>query len=162
MSDVMSSQECQCPCGETKFTLTAEPMVRLLCHCTICQAFNEKSYGDVAVFLSRDVCIEDKAKINFKQYQSPPAIDRGKCASCGAPAVEVLSLPLFPSLTIVPAQNIPAGGLPDPSMHIFYHRRVADIDDALPKASGFMKSQLTMVAKLLPKLLGRAFRSAKK
>ena len=35
-----------------------------------------------------------------------------------------------------------------PSIHIFYHRRVEDIEDNLPKYSGFILSQ-TMVSILV-------------
>jgi len=159
MNNDIQQQDCQCQCGATKFTITGKPIVRVFCHCTICQAFNHAAYADVTIFLAKDVHLQDKNQVRFKQYKSPPAVDRGKCASCDKPALELFELPLFPSLAMVPSENIPSGAfLPEPSAHIFYHRAVAPIDDQLPKHNGFIKSQAMLGAKLVPglfrKLLG--------
>ena len=49
----------------------------------------------------------------------------------------------FVRLAFVPIDNYPDQVvLPPPKMHIFYHRRVADVSDALPKYSGQWRSQL--------------------
>ena len=51
---------------------------------------------------------------------------------------------MVPGLTVafVPSQNFPRPvELPEPDRHIFYHRRVADIADAIPKLSGYWASQ---------------------
>ena len=160
MNDESSKQECQCECGNTKFTIQGKPIVRTFCHCTICQEFNNAAYADVTIFLSKDVHLYDKEKVNFKKYKSPPAVQRGKCATCNKPAIELLDLPLFPSLTIIPSENIlPGPFLPEASSHIFYHRRVSNISDKLPKYSGFIKSQIAFSAKLLSGII-RRFASA--
>ena len=160
MSGKISMTECQCQCGSTKFSVQGVPIVRMYCHCTICQEFNNAAYSDVSIYLSRDVQLYDKEKVNFKKYKSPPAVKRGKCATCNNPIIEFLDLPLFPSLTIIPSENIPSDQLVlEPSTHIFYHRRVADINDHLPKHSGFIKSQMALTAKLIPGIL-RKFANA--
>lgn len=146
-------EECQCPCGATKFTIQGKPLVRVFCHCTICQEFNQAAYSDVTIFLAKDVRICDKNQIRFRRYKSPPAVDRGKCATCDKPAIELFELPLLPSLVIVPSDHIPKSPLlPKPSAHIFYHRAVAHINDELPKHNGFIMSQIAFGAKLLPAL----------
>lgn len=156
MSHDSSSQECQCQCAATQFSIQGPPLARMFCHCTICQEFNNAAYGDITVFLSKDVELYDKKKVNFKKYSSPPAVQRGKCATCGTPIIEFLDLPLFPSLTIIPSKNIPSGQfLPEPSAHAFYHRRVEDINDTLPKYSGFIKSQLGFGSKILSAVIRR-------
>ena len=153
MNDDNIAQTCQCQCGATRFTITGKPLVRMFCHCTICQEFNQAAYGDVTIFLAKNVQLQDAAQVSFKRYKSPPAVQRGKCATCQQPVIEQLDLPLMPALTIIPSQHIPAGPLlPAPATHIFYHRRVADIDDQLPKVSGFLRSQLALAGKLLPRL----------
>ena len=160
MSNDCSPQECHCQCGNTKFTVQGAPIVRVLCHCTICQEFNNAAFGDVTIFLSKDVQLHNKEQVSFQKYKAPPAVQRGKCVSCNKPAIEFLNLPLFPSLTIIPSANIAVGEfLPEPSAHIFYHRRVADISDSLPKYSGFMKSQLALCGKLLPGMFRRLVHS---
>ena len=151
MSRKTLEQKCQCQCGKTKFTIKGDPIIRIACHCTICQEFNKAAFGDVTIFLSKDVTLEDIKTISLRKYKAPPAVQRGKCLECDKPVIEFLDLPLFPSLTIVPSELIPYGPLlPKLSAHIFYHRRVADIDDSLPKISGSIKSQLALSKKLLP------------
>ena len=122
----------------------------------ICQEFNHAPYGDVAIFLSKDVVLKDHSKVQYKKYKMPPAVQRGKCTSCDKPAVEMLKLPMLPELTIIPSANIPTGDfLPDPSMHIFYHRRINDMHDELPKISGFIKSQVLLGGKILSAIFKR-------
>lgn len=151
MSKKNIEQKCQCQCGKTKFTIQGEPIVRIACHCTICQEFNKTAFGDVTIFLSKDVVLADKESISLRKYKRPPAVQRGKCLDCDKPVIEFLDLPAFPSLTIIPSELIPYGPLlPKLSAHIFYHRRVADIEDSLPKICGAIKSQLFLSKKLLP------------
>ncbi len=147
-------QNGQCQCGDTTFTIKNKPIIRLLCHCNICQEFNHAPYGDVAIFLSKDVEMKKHNKVHYKKYKMPPAIQRGKCTTCDKPAVEMIKLPMLPGFTIIPSANIPTGDfLPDPSMHIFYHRRVNDINDNLPKISGFLKSQVLLGGRIMSAML---------
>ena len=156
MNQVILEQECHCECGETEFTLKGKPLMRMFCHCTICQEFNEKNFSDVTVFLAKDVEFDRAQNVAFKKYKAPPAVDRGKCGSCHKPVIEFLDTPLFPSLTIIPSQNIEKGSyLPDSCAHIFYHRRVKDINDNIPKYSGFISSQTLFAKKLFMGMLGR-------
>ena len=60
----------------------------------------------------------------------------------------------MPGLTIVPSHTIENGGiLPEVAFHSFYHRRVADANDDLPKYSGYLKSQLFFMGKLIAAML---------
>jgi hypothetical protein len=150
MSDKVLDQQCQCGCGKTRLTIQDGPLVRIFCHCTICQEFNMAAYADVSIFLAKDVNLHNRERVNFKQYKSPPAVQRGKCASCDQPIIEFLELPLLPSLAIIPSEHLPMGSfLAEPSSHIFYQSRVADIHDELPKHNGFITSQMTLSAKLI-------------
>jgi hypothetical protein len=108
----------------------------------ICQEFNESDYADVTVFYGKDVSLEDEDTVIFRVHQQPPLLRRGKCTSCGKPVIERLSIPLMPRMVLIPSHNIKeAASLPKPQLHIFYHRRRADIADNLPKHSGFLNSQ---------------------
>jgi hypothetical protein len=54
-------------------------------------------------------------------------------------------------LAFVPSRNFSKpSALPTPSAHIFYHRRVADAVDDLPKISGYWRSEMA-VTKLVMK-----------
>ncbi len=156
MNHSISEQKCSCECGEAKFTLKGKPLVRMFCHCTICQEFNESDFSDITVFLTKDIEFDQSQNIEFRKYKAPPAVDRGKCGSCHKPIIEFLDVPLFPSLTIIPSQNIgKCSNLPESCAHIFYHRRVKDIDDSLPKYSGFIGSQFLFMKKLFSGMLRR-------
>jgi hypothetical protein len=59
-------------------------------------------------------------------------------------------------LAFVPAQNFPrAAELPAAGAHIFYDRRVADIEDNLPKFSGYWASEIHVTRSILAGLFGR-------
>jgi hypothetical protein len=143
-----------CNCGAARFSISGKPLVRFFCHCTICQEFNKADYADVTAFFAKDVVLDRKESVEFRVYQQPPLLKRGKCVSCGRPAVEGLTIPLFPRLTVVPSGNIEeSASLPDPAFHMFYHRRKADMADRLPKHSGYFNSQFWLVAGLMRAML---------
>jgi hypothetical protein len=53
-------------------------------------------------------------------------------------------------VAFVPARNF--GGkaeLPEPWAHIFYHRRISDVADSVPKISGYWPSEFFITRKLL-------------
>ena len=83
-------------------------------------------------------------------------VQRGKCKSCNKPAIELLAMPMAPALTIIPTANIlNKEFVPEVSFHSFYHRRIKDSDDAFPKYSGFLKSQVMFMLHLFKaRLLG--------
>lgn len=140
-----------CECGAAQFQLHGSALMRVFCHCTICQAFNESDYADITLYRSKDVTLSDPATVELKTYKkTPPAVQRGKCTTCRKPAIEYFDMPLMPGVTIIPSVNmVKEVELPEPLMHIFYHSRVRDIEDDLPKYQGFVKSQLCFVKELL-------------
>ena len=64
-----------------------------------------------------------------------------------------MAIPFFKANSdafIVPSAMMPnANELPEPAFHSFYHRRIKDADDSVPKYSGFVVSQLMFMVKLL-------------
>lgn len=141
---------CSCACGANQFAVAGQPIMRAICHCTICQAFNEAPYADICVIMAKNVDLAEDHSVDFQKYRKPPALQRGKCKSCGKAAVEYLHLGPLPGLAFVPAANFPQGSdLPEPALHMFYHRRVADIDDDLPKYNGYWPSHLATVGELI-------------
>ncbi len=135
-----------CECGATRFNTHAEPLFRILCHCTICQRYNDAPYGDVLVFRAEDVSLPPEDAVRFETYKPPPNVQRGKCASCAQPAVETFILPLFPKLVMVPSPMFGADAdLPEPKAHIYYDKRVSDVEDAYPKYHGLLQSQFAFM-----------------
>jgi len=156
MGQQLLNQSCACRCGECRFDLNGVPITRFLCHCTICQSQYKQPFVDVTVFRARAVVLAPGHKIVFRKYRPPPALQRGTCLSCGSPVVGFLRLAPFVRLAFVAAQKIPDhSSLPPPGAHIFYHSRVADQSDSLPKFSGYWPSELAVVKLVLANALRR-------
>jgi hypothetical protein len=152
--DKIMGNNCQCSCGSTKFAISAPAIVRAYCHCTICQKFNNAPFADVVIYRKIDVLLEDKTRVEFNTYRPPPALQRGKCKTCGKPAIEFLNIPLLPSLVVIPTEVIGERvNIPKPSCHLFYNQRHQDHMDDLPKHSGYLKSQLGLTQRIVKNVL---------
>jgi hypothetical protein len=145
---------CACGCGRIEFTVTGRPLARFYCHCEICQALYRQPRADVTVWWGRSVAVAADQRIDFKRYRPPPAIERGTCPGCGLPVVGFLRLAPLVQLAFVPTMNFRRRtGLPPPSAHIFYHRRLRDVRDRLPKISGYWTSELCATGLVLVGML---------
>ncbi len=145
-----------CSCGKVRYTITGVPLFRAYCHCKTCQSYNEADNADIILLRSGDVMPMGEHHIDFRFHQMPPVLNRGICAACGGVAIERIHRPLIPKLTIIPVQTLDTPETaPSPALHIFYHRRVKDVEDALPKHSGYLKSQWAFTAALLKGLRTR-------
>ena len=144
----------QCSCGSVAFETTERPIFRAYCHCTICQKFNNADFADVTAYYARSVEAIDESKLEFKVYKQPPLVRRGICVQCRKPAIEKVFIPLMPRLIIIPSNNIDNTELlPSPTMHIFYDKRVNDINDELKKHSGFVSSQIAFSIGLIKNMI---------
>jgi hypothetical protein len=111
----------------------------------ICQKFNDAPSADVTAFWGGAISIPEAFPVAFEKYRRLPNVNRGRCQECGKPVVEFLTLAPFARISFVPSRNFQdIQKLPPPSAHIFYHRRVRDIDDSLPKISGYWPSELAV------------------
>lgn len=147
-------QQSHCPCGRVSLDITGLPLVRIACHCSICRAFNEAPFADLLVFRARDVARPAPGLVNFRAWRPPPNVRRGACSGCGKPALELFRAPPLPSLAMFPTANL--GGTPPPlTAHIFYDNRVADVDDGLPRHSGYWPSQWAFMKLVFAGLRGR-------
>lgn len=156
MEQTAFEQRCSCPCGTTTFTLHRAPVMRFICHCTVCQAFNGTPFADMVVAHTRGVALPADHQVDFKAYRPPPAVQRGKCKACDRPAIEFMRLPIYPALTFIPTGNfVNATALPEPCMHVFYEKRVADAEDDLPRYEGYLHSQLAFARKFYAGVLSR-------
>lgn len=149
------SEQLHCECGNTKATINGPAIVRGYCHCTICQEFNQAPFADITLFRARDVDWPPKGQVVYRSWKKPPIVMRGRCKDCGKPAIEEMRLPGFPRIAIVPTMNL-EGAVPSPSMHVFYQSRVADVDDELPKISGFFRSEIHFMYQVVAGLLRKS------
>jgi len=130
-----------CECGACSFEVHASPKARFRCHCLICQAFNGTPFADVVAVRAKDVVLKNAGNISFAKYRLPPNFNRGVCRTCGKPVVEVAGAGPF-KVMFVPAGNFEMRHrLPPVRVDIFYHRRVQDMHDSLPKYSGYFASE---------------------
>ncbi|MBW8758759.1 MAG: GFA family protein [Burkholderiales bacterium] len=133
-----------CQCGACSFEVQASLKARFRCHCLICQAFNDKPFADVVVARARHVVLKNAGNISFRKYRPPPNFNRGLCRACGKPVVEVAGIGPF-KVMFIPASNFEADArLTPPRFDIFYHRRVQDMPDSLPRYSGYLASELAV------------------
>ncbi|WP_213959801.1 MULTISPECIES: GFA family protein [unclassified Variovorax] len=136
--------------------VTAAPVARFICHCEICQAYTGKPFSDVTVLRARDVDMSAARSVVYRKYRLPPNIERGSCHVCGKPVIE-FGLAGPAKLAFLPTGNYAdTSTLPPASLHMFYHRRVSDIHDDLPKHSGYFASQLAVVGLLFGGLTAKA------
>ena len=139
------NQKCSCPCGKSVFTAKGTPLGRFHCHCKICQTLYRQPFADVTVLWAGSISLPADHSIRFRRYRLPPALQRGTCPNCAAPVAGFLRVAPFVRLAFVPSANFSdSAALPAPGMHIFYHRRVSDIRDTLPKFSGYWASELAV------------------
>lgn len=140
---------CACPCSEARFGIRARPFARFYCHCLICQKIYGKPFADVSVLWARDLIQAPPAQVKTARYRIPPALDRSTCIACGRPVHGVLAFGPLRTFAFVPTANLVSVDPPAPVAHIFYHRRVADIDDSLPKYSGYWRSEIATTTMLI-------------
>ena len=159
MSTEFTPQEASCSCYSNTYTINSTPIGRFICHCSICQEYTGHAYNDVTILLKSDVSKLNLIRTKFRRWKLPPNISRGICTRCTKPSIE---MGLGGNLILVPTTNYPDGtALPKPTMHLFYNRRVNDINDDLPKYNGFVQSQ-TMIVKALAQGMYKKFAKAKK
>jgi hypothetical protein len=113
-----------------------------LCHCTLCQRFHEAPFADVLVHRADDVAVPQAEAVDFETFKPPPNVQRGRCKTCGQPVAALFNAPILPRLVMVPSATFRSDAdLPNPAAHIFYDKRVVDVEDPYPKHQGYLRSQ---------------------
>jgi hypothetical protein len=136
-------QACACPCGKSTFEVKSKPIARLICHCTICQSLYKRPFADFTVLRADQVEFDKTQNIQFGRHRLPPSLNRGLCGACQAPTLGFIRVAPYLNFAFVPSSHYPEQDfLPPASAHIFYHSRVTDIDDNLPKHNGYWTSEL--------------------
>lgn len=145
-----------CPCGASKFEVRGKVLTRFVCHCTICQGLYKAPFADVATQWSGAVEVTTPDSVSYRRYRPPPAVSRGTCDACGAPVVGRMLLAPFMRVALVPTRNLASlDGLPAPGSHIFYHRRVSDAADDVPRFSGYWRSLMAVTTRIVAGMMRR-------
>ncbi len=147
---MQSELHCECPCGASKLAVVGPPFARFSCHCTICQSVYKRPCSDESIVWARHVTIQDPRRIRFERHRRPPAASRGVCSDCRSPVVAFISLAPFMRIAVIPSHLFEANEvLPPLAAHIFYHNRIRDFPDALPKHYGYAASQFAALRLIL-------------
>ena len=142
-----------CECGAVKITMHGA-LSRFFCHCSICQRLNQAPFGDPVFLLRWHLDLEDPAQLSWKRYRWMPInLNRGTCRTCGTLILEHLAA--SPLSVVIGRTWQDPGLLPPARGHIFYEERGADIDDGLPKRSGYLSSELAALTWNMAGMLGR-------
>ncbi|NNC37926.1 MAG: hypothetical protein HKO02_10750 [Hyphomonadaceae bacterium] len=132
-----------CACKASDFELSQMPTQRMYCHCSICQLVYDGPYSDFMLANAKTVSVNPVSKIHYNRYKKPLALDRGVCTECQKPAMGFLQIVPGVRLAFIPAYTLNGHkDIPEPSRHIWYHSRAADIEDDLPKIEGKMRSNM--------------------
>jgi hypothetical protein len=133
-----------CECGACWFEVHKSPKARFRCHCLICQAFNSKPFADVVAVRAKDVVLKTPAISHLRNTVRRRTSTAGSAGLAAGPSWRLPALGPF-KVMFIPASNFePEARLPPVRMDIFYHRRVLDMPDSLPKYSGYLPSELAI------------------
>lgn len=147
-------QYCRCTCGKSAVLVKAKPRMRYYCHCLTCQAVCQSAYSDNTALRAEEVEIVKGSIIEFKKYEKNSIVERGICQVCQTSLLDFAQLLPGIKAAFVPGNRYPnQSALPEPTCHIFYHRRIADIPDPLKKYSGAFRSQVIMVPSMIWSML---------
>ena len=145
LNSSLKNQVCTCLCGESKIIVSHKPMARFRCHCSICQGLYNKPFADFTFLNAKHVSLEKTDRLEFAKHRLPPALNRGICSSCNTPLVGFMWLAPWLKFAFIPSERFENSALlPECRAHIFYHSRSADIDDSLPKISGYWPSEIAI------------------
>ncbi len=143
MSPMSKELHFSCGCGATACSASAEPLFRVLCHCSLCRKFQQAPFSDISVFRRGSFSLPPEGAVEFETLRPPPNVQRGRCRECGQPAVEVFEGPMMPSMVMVPADMFQdPDRLPEPSAHIFADGSIEPIEDNVKQYRGYLASQL--------------------
>ena len=132
----------RCRCGAVQLEVKGA-ITRFYCHCGICQRLNDAPYGEPVFAWRWDVAVNDPSQLTWKRHRRTPInVNRGTCRTCGTLILEHLAL--SPVSIVIASTWENRELLPPPQGHAFYETRVADIEDDLPKRSGYVSSQLAV------------------
>jgi len=141
---------CSCPCGHTQITIMGEPLLRVLCHCKICQEVYGAAFADFVMLRLSQITQPLEPGIRFARHRAPPNVNRGICASCLNPVIALMTAVPFFGLACIPTINLPTNAkVLEPALHSFYDRRVKDVHDELPKYCGYGPSQWAVMRRFI-------------
>lgn len=133
----------QCSCGQSQFELEGKALFRVICHCNICQKYNQNRYADNTVFKVKNNHLTNPENHTFEYHRRPQIVARGRCSQCNMPTIEKFTALPNSNIVIIPNANLSDEHLRRrPAAHICYASRQCDVDDEVKKYDSDLMSQL--------------------
>ena len=96
-----------CLCGAVRYTITGEPAMALVCHCSHCQKQSGSAFSTIIGVPEGQVEIEGAPASYEDRGESGKRVERQFCGTCGSP--------LFSLVEVAPGMVwVKAGTLDDP------------------------------------------------
>lgn len=115
----MMPQTGRCLCGEIRFTIDAEPLAVVLCHCDDCQRESGGAFS-VNVVVPRSALNVDGTPKKYRKARADNGNDRDRhfCASCGSPLFTMPSEQ--PDVAVIKAGTLDDSAALQPTMEIWH------------------------------------------
>jgi len=81
----MTNRTGRCLCGAIKYTLTAEPAMTAVCHCTHCQRQSGAVFSTNMIIAEKDYVQTGETKVYDDTGDSGNPVWRHFCGTCGSP-----------------------------------------------------------------------------
>lgn len=124
-----------CDCGAIELEMTGIPKVHAFCHCEDCRALLDVPFHSVTAWDADNVRIVSGTE-HAVEYKYPTLeMTRVFCQHCGETLynTNVMGWRLVSQLLIRKCNNDDLPEALQSDAHIFYDRRIIDVDDPLPK-----------------------------
>lgn len=119
-----------CQCGSIRYSITGEPVMAAICHCTMCR----RAHAAPAVAWA----MYQEGQVRFNKgeptlYDSSAAGKRGFCATCGTQIYFTASF--LPGLIDITIGSLDCPEMVKPTLHYWYseHLTWAEFSDTLPR-----------------------------
>lgn len=124
-----------CDCGAIELEMTGAPRVHAFCHCEDCRALLDVPYHSVTAWDADKVRVVSGDRDTVEYKYPTLEMTRVFCRHCGETLynTNAKGWRLVSQLLVRKCHD---GELPEAlrsNAHIYYDRRIVDIDDALPK-----------------------------
>ncbi len=132
----MSNQyKVRCDCGAVEVSMVGVPKVHAYCHCEDCRALLDVPYHSVVAWEPEKVSITSGQEHTFEYKYPTLAMTRVFCKHCGETVynTNAMGWRLVSQLLIRKCNNDELPEELQSTAHIYYDRRIVDIDDQLPK-----------------------------
>lgn len=119
-----------CQCGAVRYSVTGEPIMAAICHCTMCRRAGAAPAVAWAMFPEAQVAFAGDER---KMYASSPEARRGFCAACGTPISFTASF--MPGLIDVTIASLDDPESIKPTLHYWHSKHLSwsEFADALPR-----------------------------